>query len=148
MDYSPRSRKIFRKFHFMLIGELSKRTAFSHDTIRFYEKKRLIAVDRKERRNNNYKEYPEAVYERLMLIKTVKALGFTLNETNEFIQAWGNEDVSCNGLTHHLAEKISRVDHQIQLLQLVRQKLSQSLERCQSQECEFEKTIPSCIGKC
>jgi DNA-binding transcriptional MerR regulator len=133
----------------MLIGELSKRTGFSHDTIRFYEKKGLIAVNRKERRDNNYKEYPEAVYERLMLIKTVKALGFTLNETDEFIQGWGNEDASCSNLTSHLTDKINRVDAQIQLLQEIRSKLTASLSKCQADNCEFEKMIPSCInGKC
>lgn len=96
----------------MLIGELSKRTGFSHDTIRFYEKKGLIDVDKKERRDNNYKEYPEHVYERLMLIKTVKGLGFTLNEIDEFIGAWGEASASCSNLTTHLTDKISRVDGQ------------------------------------
>lgn len=132
----------------MLIGELSKRTGFSHDTIRFYEKKGLISVDRKERRDNNYKEYPEIVFEKLVLIKTVKELGFTLHEIDDFIKAWGDEDASCSNLTHHLTDKIKRVDKQIELLQLIRKKLTQSLETCQSQDCEFEKMIPSCIVKC
>jgi len=132
----------------MLIGELSKRTGFSHDTIRFYEKKGLIGVNRKERRDNNYKEYPESVYEKLVLIKIVKELGFTLNEIDDFIKAWSDEDASCSNLTHHLTDKINGVDQQIALLQLIRSKLTQSLERCQSHDCEFEKMIPSCIGKC
>jgi DNA-binding transcriptional MerR regulator len=133
----------------MLIGELSKRTGFSHDTIRFYEKKGLIDVNKKERRDNNYKEYPEHVYERLMLIKTVKALGFTLNEIDEFIEAWGEESASCNNLTTHLTDKINRVDQQIKLLQEIRSKLTGSLDKCLSDNCEFEKMIPSCIGgKC
>src|SRR5262245_52439963 len=134
MDYSPWSRKIFRKVSFMLIGELSKRTGFSHDTIRFYEKKGLIGVSKKERRGNNYKEYPESVYEKLVLIKTVKELGFTLNEIDEFISDWGEEEASCGNLTHHLTDKIGRVDQQIALLQLIRGKLTQSLERCESQD--------------
>ena len=75
----------------MLIGELSKRTGFSHDTIRFYEKKGLIETNKKDRRGNNYKEYTETVYNKLVLIKTVKELGFTLNEIDEFIKAWGDE---------------------------------------------------------
>ena len=79
----------------MLIGELSKRTGFSHDTIRFYEKKGLIVVDKKQRRTNNYKEYPEAIFNKLVLIKTVKELGFTLNEVDDFIKAWGDDDASC-----------------------------------------------------
>lgn len=132
----------------MLIGELSKRTGFSHDTIRFYERKGLIQMNKKERRNNNYKEYPEAVYDKLVLIRTIKALGFTLNEIDAFIKAWGDEDASCLHLTHHLTEKINRVDQQIELLQRIRQKLTHSLERCQSENCEFEKMIPSCIGQC
>lgn len=133
----------------MLIGELSKRTGFSHDTIRFYEKKGLIDVNKKERRNNNYKEYPEHVYERLMLIKTVKALGFTLNEIDEFIEAWREESASCSNLTTHLTDKINRVDEQIKLLQEIKSKLTGSLNKCLSDNCEFEKMIPSCIGgKC
>jgi DNA-binding transcriptional MerR regulator len=132
----------------MLIGELSKRTGFSHDTIRFYEKKGLIDVNKKERRDNNYKEYPEAVYERLVLIKTVKALGFTLNEIDDFISAWSEESASCSNLTHHLKDKIHRVDDQIKLLEEIRKKLTNSLERCLSDNCKFEKMVPSCIGNC
>ena len=133
----------------MLIGELSKRTGFSHDTIRFYEKKGLINVNKKDRRDNNYKEYPEAVYERLILIKTIKALGFTLNEIDDFIMAWGDEEASCSNLTSHLTDKIARVDEQIKLLQEIKSKLTGSLEKCLSENCEFEKMIPSCIsGKC
>ena len=133
----------------MLIGELSKRTGFSHDTIRFYEKKGLIDVNKKERRDNNYKEYPEAVFERLVLIKTVKELGFTLNEIDEFIKAWSEESASCSNLTSHLNDKIDRVDEQIKLLQQIRSKLTSSLEKCLSNNCEFEKMVPSCInGKC
>ena len=132
----------------MLIGELSKRTGFSHDTIRFYEKKGLINVNKKERRDNNYKEYPEHVFEQLVLIKTVKELGFTLNEIDEFIRAWGEESASCENLTSHLTDKIKRVDEQIELLQKIKSKLKGSLQKCLADNCEFEKMVPSCIGKC
>lgn len=133
----------------MLIGELSKRTGLSHDTIRFYEKKGLIGVTRKERRDNNYKEYPESVYDRLVLIKTIKTLGFTLNEIDEFIRSWGQESASCDHLQHHLSDKILRVDEQIRLLQAIRNNLTNSLEQCVSNNCEFEKLVPSCIqGSC
>jgi MerR family copper efflux transcriptional regulator len=137
-----------QKLLHMLIGELSKRTGFSHDTIRFYEKKGLINVNKKERRVNNYKEYPEQVFEQLVLIKTVKELGFTLNEIDEFIRAWSEESASCENLTNHLTDKIKRVDEQIELLQKIKSKLNGSLEKCLADNCEFEKMVPSCIGKC
>ena len=129
----------------MLIGELSKRTGFSHDTIRFYEKKGLIHVNRKSRRGNNYKEYSKTVYEQLMLIKTVKELGFTLNEVNAFFQAWQHESASCAGLVNHLTGKIVCVEEQIQLLTQVKAKLNNSLEKCLADNCEFEKMIPACM---
>ncbi|HWA33796.1 MAG TPA: MerR family transcriptional regulator [Cyclobacteriaceae bacterium] len=131
----------------MLIGELSKRTGFSHDTIRFYEKKGLIKVDRKARRENNYKEYPEAVYEQLVLIKTVKDLGFTLNEVDDFVKAWSEANASCTNLSHYLTEKINYVDQQINVLLGIKSKLNDSLQRCKNDNCEFEKLVPSCI-KC
>lgn len=131
----------------MLIGELSKRTGFSHDTIRFYEKKGLIKVDRRSRRNNNYKEYPEVVYEQLVLIRTIKNLGFTLNEAGEFMNAWSGAGASCRNLTHFITEKIGRIGDEIKLLEGIKAQLETSLERCNSNDCEFEKMIPKCI-KC
>ena len=53
----------------MLIGELSKACGLSRDTIRFYEKHGLIAVGKRERRFNNYKEYSEETLKRLLSIK-------------------------------------------------------------------------------
>jgi DNA-binding transcriptional MerR regulator len=131
----------------MLIGELSKRTGFSHDTIRFYERKGLVAINRQDRRDNNYKEYPESVYERLVLIRTAKALGFTLNEIAGFIATW-SEESACSHLTEHLTDKIERVDQQIRLLQSVRTKLVKSLKQCASGNCEFVRSVPSCLDTC
>jgi DNA-binding transcriptional MerR regulator len=142
-------KRNLQKFLIMLIGELSRRTGFSHDTIRFYEKRGLIKVNRRERRSNNYKEYPEAIYEILVLIRTVKDLGFTLSETGDFIRAWGAGDASCVNLTHHLSEKVDRIDEQITLLRQMKSRLSQSIKKCQAANCQFEKLVPSCIsGTC
>ena len=48
--------------------------------IRFYEKQGLININRKERRQNNYKEYSEEIFQKLLTIKRLKSFGFTLNE--------------------------------------------------------------------
>ena len=53
----------------MLIGELSKSSGLTRDTIRFYEKQGLITLGRRERRVNNYKEYPNSILRRLLLLK-------------------------------------------------------------------------------
>lgn len=131
----------------MLIGELSKRTGLSRDTIRFYEKKGLIEIPKKLRRHNNYKEYPENVFNRLLLITTVKELGFTLNEIETFFELWTEPDASCENLTATLEKKLKQVDNQMEKLLQFKKRISDSLEKCRNNDCEFEKNVPSCICK-
>ena len=57
----------------MLIGQLSKRTGFSKDTIRYYEKIELIVLSRKTRFDNKYKDYPEEVVLLLNAILSIKS---------------------------------------------------------------------------
>lgn len=129
----------------MLIGELVGKSGLTKDTIRFYEKKGLINLDRKSRRENNYKEYSEQVLKKLMLIRKLKDMGFTLNEIDTFLELWREEDASCKNLKFTLENKLTLVDEQMQKLAELRSRLSQSLTKCNNDDCEFEKTIPSCL---
>lgn len=130
----------------MLIGELVKRSGFTKDAIRFYEKRGLINLNKKQRRENNYKEYPEQVLERLMLIKTVKGFGFTLAEIETFFELWSVEDAACTeALYTTLDKKVAQIDEQVKRLLELRLKLTSSAAKCKSGNCEFEKSIPSCV---
>src|SRR5687768_13542897 len=98
----------------MLLGELVDRTGLTKDTIRFYEKKGLISVERGSRRENNYKEYSEQILDKLILIRKLKDMGFTLNEIDTFLELWREEDASCKNLKFTLENKIAHVSEQIQ----------------------------------
>lgn len=129
----------------MLIGELVERTGFTKDTIRFYEKKGLIAVDRKSRRKSNYKEYPKQVLEKLMLIRRLKDIGFTLNEIDTFLNLWRDEDAKCKDLKYTLENKVTLVNEQILNLMELKIRLTESLTKCNNDNCEFEKTVRECF---
>ena len=129
----------------MLIGELVARSGLTKDTIRFYEKKGLIALDQKSRRENNYKEYSEHVLEKLMLIRRLKDMGFTLTEVDTFLDLWRAEDATCENLKHLLENKVTNIDEQIQRLKSLRTNLTASFAKCNNGDCEFENTIPSCL---
>ena len=129
----------------MLIGELVEKSGLTKDTIRFYEKKGLINLDRKNRRENNYKEYSEQVLEKLMLIRKLKEMGFTLNEIDTFLELWREEDASCKNLKFTLENKVALVNEQMQKLTELKERLTQSLTKCNNDDCEFEMTIPSCL---
>ena len=74
----------------MRIGELSKQTGVSKDTIRFYEKIGLIAASSQQIGSRIYKEYDVEATKHLRLIKQAQSLGFTLNEIKQVIEDLGS----------------------------------------------------------
>jgi DNA-binding transcriptional MerR regulator len=136
VDYSPLSREKSKKISTaMLIGELSKRSGLTRDTIRFYEKHGLIAVGRKERRYNNYKEYSEETFRRLMSIKLIKSLGFTLNEVSEVLDMMDAKAASCDNMIDKFADKVERINDRIEELINMRNMVLKGLHNCQSACC-------------
>jgi DNA-binding transcriptional MerR regulator len=114
----------------MLIGELSKRTGLSRDTIRFYEKQGLIKVGRRERRVNNYKEYSDGVLRRLLSFNKIKSYGFTLNECAEIISLLDANLASCDRISKVARAKVSVIDKKIAELTTLRTLLQASVEKC------------------
>lgn len=116
----------------MLIGELSKKTGLSRDTIRFYEKQGLISIGRKERRFNNYKEYSEETLQNLLAIKRIKNFGFTLNETADFLALIASNAASCDNVSQKMLEKVKLIDEKIAALQELRNSMLNGVNNCLS----------------
>lgn len=119
----------------MLIGELSRRSGLSRDTIRFYEKNGLIQVTRGERRDNNYKEYSEDVLKKLLAVKRIKGFGFTLREIADILQLMEINEATCDKLEETISSKIEWIDEQIRLLNATKMLLLSGIQRCQSSAC-------------
>lgn len=128
----------------MLIGELTRRTGLSKDTIRFYEKQGLIQVGKKERRDNNYKEYSEATYKKLLSIKMIKGLGFTLNETSVLLGMIETNEATCTNVASKIQEKVTVLDEKIRELVNVRTMLLNGLQKCSGASCDPEKPDSNC----
>ena len=119
----------------MLIGELSHRCGLSRDTIRFYEKHGLITVGKKERRDNNYKEYSEQNLQRLISIKQIKGLGFTLNEVSEVLEMIDAKSATSDNMVDKFVDKVEHIELKIKELISVRTLLLSGLQNCQSACC-------------
>ncbi len=76
----------------MRIGELSKRTGLSRDTIRFYERRGLIASEPEPGQTNRYRSYPEETVLTLELIGEAQDAGMTLADLTVFIAQLGADD--------------------------------------------------------
>jgi len=100
----------------MRIGEISIKSGLTKDTIRFYEKKGLIDVNRSDSEWNNYKEYSNKNLNRLIFIKKAKEFGFTLKEIAELIELFELNSANCSKLSAKANSKISRIDAKIREL--------------------------------
>lgn len=107
----------------MLIGEVAKRTGFSKDTIRYYEKIGLLEKADQKREDNNYRRYSVAAISKLNLIKKVKTLDFTLNEIKDLFLLEKHDLFNCNSLESVVKQKIRHIENQIAQLNLAKQKL-------------------------
>lgn len=108
----------------MLIGQLSKLTGFSRDTIRYYEKIGLIELPRRRRTDNSYKDYPEEVAQRLRAIRKYKELGFTLEEIRELLVLASIQVLDVSKLIKMVELKITGMDAEIERLHEARMQLA------------------------
>jgi len=110
----------------MLINELAKRTGITAHTIRFYEKSGLIKGKRDENiKSNNYFHYDEETVEKLELIIDAKAIGYTINEISELIDAWYSNKFSKDEKLAFLDEKLVSLDKKIKDLKEMKNLISQ-----------------------
>ncbi|MDA8585450.1 MerR family transcriptional regulator [Rhodobacteraceae bacterium] len=78
----------------MRIGELSRRTGFTRDAIRLYEREGLITAEPVREQNSNYKSYPENAVMTLEVVRDAQAAGVSIGDLSIFLSqvAAGNSD--------------------------------------------------------
>jgi MerR family transcriptional regulator, copper efflux regulator len=113
----------------MLIGELSKQTGLSKDTIRFYEKLGLITAISNDVSTKSYKKYSLETIERLSTIVQGKGLGFTLSEIKQLLDEWGEGEISKRDLIEIIERKIEEVIKKKQQLESIETYLISKLSK-------------------
>ncbi|NEX60953.1 MerR family transcriptional regulator [Noviherbaspirillum galbum] len=112
----------------MKIGELAKATGCQPVTVRFYERKGLLATP--ERTDANYRVYSTKDVERLLFIRNCRALGLTLEEIERLVQMIDFPEQDCSDVNACLDRHMEEVDRQMQALFLLKQALSKLRGRC------------------
>ena len=79
----------------MHIGELAERTGLSLRTIRHYDDVGLLPAT--ARTDGGFRVYSEDDFERLMVIKQMKPLGFSLEEMAEILELFSQQDTGAAG---------------------------------------------------
>lgn len=118
-------------------GEISKLCNVNKETLRYYERKGLIADP--VRSDAGYRLYPEDTINRIKFIKRIQELGFTLSEIDKLLGVVDKDDVRCADMNDFVVKKLEDVQVKIRDLQRIETMLKDLNDRCPS-----EKAIHDC----
>lgn len=115
----------------LTIGKLAKRADVTIDTVRFYERRGLIAEP--ARTQSNYRLYPEEDVALLKFIKKSKDLGFSLNEIKELLVFRLDPDTSRAEVKARFEDKITDIKEKMTDLANMLETLQRLADSCDGQ---------------
>ena len=98
----------------MRIGELARRSGFSRDAIRFYERQGLIAAEENREKTSNYKSYPEDAVMTLDVVRDAQAAGLSIGDLSLLLSQLAAENADDFDGDAFLAAKIAEVEARIE----------------------------------
>ena len=110
------------------IGKLAKACGVNIDTVRYYERKGLLAP--LERTESGYRIYNEESIKRLDFVRRAQALGFTLAEINELLTISESTEADCADIRDYTKEKITEIEDRIADLVKIKESLKALSEFC------------------
>ncbi|MBQ0792181.1 MAG: Cd(II)/Pb(II)-responsive transcriptional regulator [Oleispira antarctica] len=121
----------------MKIGELSKLTGCSVQSIRFYEKERLLTAPK--RSDGNYRLYDKSNLEQLAFIKRCRNLDITLAEIKLLLDLKRLPEIQCEAVNFLLDKHIVQIGFRMSELE----KLKASLIKLRS-KCSRDQIVENC----
>ena len=112
----------------MLIGELAKKANISVDTIRYYEREKLI--EPVFVRDSGYREFDKNSVETICFIVRAKDLGFSLKEIRGLLKLKNSPDTKCGEVKALAEKKLADVTAKISVLKVMKKDLSRLLNEC------------------
>ena len=112
------------------IGQLAKAVGVNVQTVRYYERRRLLGPS--ARRPSGYRVYGEDEERRLRFIKNAQALGFTLHEIEELLDLRISAKARCGDVQRRAEAKLKHVEAKVRDLQSLARALRSLLRDCRA----------------
>ena len=110
------------------IGDVSKKTGISIDTIRFYEKQGLLRSP--SRSGGGFRLFQEKDIENLQLIRSGQSLGFSLNEIRDLLSVRNGMSAPCADVKRLLERKLLSIRAKIAELNSLEGEIHTALDEC------------------
>src|SRR5260370_32907537 len=114
------------------IGEIAERAGVSIDTVRYYERRRLLP--RASRTQGGFRVFTADAVERVRFIKQDQELGFSLDEISALMTTGGGAN-ECRSVRDLLRAKLAELDERLKTMRDFRGTLDNHRAECES---EFE----------
>jgi MerR family transcriptional regulator, copper efflux regulator len=112
----------------MKIGSIAKKAGVGVETVRFYERKGLIAQPRKPA--NGFRSYPDETVAKLKFIRQAQDLGFSLKEIEELLSLKTRRSAGCADVRTRAQTKLNEVNEKVLNLMLLKQTLEELIDAC------------------
>ena len=112
----------------MKIGELAEKLHLSTDTIRFYEKEKLIPSPK--RTSGGYRNYDESYLDTIQTILRLKSLGFSLDEIKSLVSENRKPLSCCDGVKNRVNQKLTEIKEAIRKLEHQKKLLEGVCQSC------------------
>lgn len=112
------------------IGQLAKAVGVNVQTVRYYERRRLLGPS--ARRPSGYRIYGEDEERRLRFIKNAQTLGFTLHEIEELLDLQVSSKARCGDVQRKAEAKLKHVEAKVRDLQALARALRSLIRDCRA----------------
>lgn len=97
---------------YLLIGALAAQANTTKDTIRHYDQLALLKSRKRQAGSRLYTEFHPECIERIKLIKSAQAIGFTLTEIKSSLNSYYDGHLDLNGQIEVIEQKLKQVRKQ------------------------------------
>lgn len=111
------------------IGEVAERAGVSVDTIRYYERRKLLP--RAPRSEGGFRMFALDAIERLRFIKQAQEMGFSLDEIRMLLTGGGAGE--CRQTRDLLQSKMQEINERMKALRVFSRMLSRHLRACEDE---------------
>jgi MerR family transcriptional regulator, mercuric resistance operon regulatory protein len=118
------------------IGELSKRSGVNIETIRYYERVKMLAPP--PRTDRGRRVYHSTDLRILIFIRRSRELGFSLDEIRTLLRLGGPEKASCREVREIAAHHLENIRARLVDLKKLERLLAKTVARCSG------RTAPDC----
>jgi MerR family copper efflux transcriptional regulator len=112
----------------LTIGQLAKRARVNRETVRYYERRRLL--QRPSRSMAGYRVFSDDAVKRLRFIRHAKMLGFSLEEIRELLALRVHSIDTCDRVRERTQSKIADIERKIEALQKMKGVLGELVTAC------------------